>query len=395
MSMTLFGYRSNSSDLESRITALETGATIPSPLTTKGDIFTRSSTINSRLPVGADNQVLTVDSSQATGLKYSTIGGGYQLLPDGITVTLTNPLPSFINITAGGAGFNLNLPVMNASNSLQSGPLGVFYIYKNHAGSQETIVKNNSGSTIATLRPGKFYVFQVTDNSTSDGGFVFADLSPLVLASSPLSLNSSGVLSIDLSNYVDLSSSQTLINKSLQSPKITGSANQVYSDGYYPIGVKFDTGLVSIVTDVTTNSQSQTLINKSISFPTVGGTPTVLSYYESFSVLTSYQGIWSSNPSCTLYVERLGNKVTLSGTNGFTTTNSNGQPTLSYTIPARFRPAGTIWFQVPNVASGNYGNGGMYISSSGVVTFTLGISGGNFSSATNSGPAQWLITYFV
>jgi len=44
-------------------------------LTTKGDIHGYS-TSNTRIPIGDDDQVLTADSAQALGLKWSTPGGG-------------------------------------------------------------------------------------------------------------------------------------------------------------------------------------------------------------------------------------------------------------------------------------------------------------------------------
>lgn len=59
-----------------------------SPLTTKGDVFGHS-TVDARIPVGTDGQVLTADSTQALGLKWATPsgGGGTKQVP----VTFTTP----------------------------------------------------------------------------------------------------------------------------------------------------------------------------------------------------------------------------------------------------------------------------------------------------------------
>jgi len=50
-----------------------------SPLTTKGDLYTFS-TSDARLGVGANNTVLTADSAEATGLKWAAAAGGGKVL---------------------------------------------------------------------------------------------------------------------------------------------------------------------------------------------------------------------------------------------------------------------------------------------------------------------------
>jgi Collagen triple helix repeat (20 copies). len=50
------------------------GSSFTSPLTTKGDLYTFT-TVDARLPVGADGTVLSADSTQATGLKWIAVAG--------------------------------------------------------------------------------------------------------------------------------------------------------------------------------------------------------------------------------------------------------------------------------------------------------------------------------
>jgi hypothetical protein len=66
-----------------------------SPLTTKGDLYTYSTT-DARLGVGTNGQVLQADSTAATGLKWATAGGGGKVLQvvnvtPSTTFSSTNP----------------------------------------------------------------------------------------------------------------------------------------------------------------------------------------------------------------------------------------------------------------------------------------------------------------
>jgi len=56
---------------------IQVGAT--SPLTTKGDLYGYS-TSDARIPIGANNTVLTADSSEALGLKWAAPAGGGKVL---------------------------------------------------------------------------------------------------------------------------------------------------------------------------------------------------------------------------------------------------------------------------------------------------------------------------
>jgi hypothetical protein len=79
-----------------------------SPLTTKGDVYTFS-TSDARLAVGANDTVLTADSAQATGLKWATpASGGMTLIS---TTTLTS---SSVTISSIPSGYNsLQLRILN------------------------------------------------------------------------------------------------------------------------------------------------------------------------------------------------------------------------------------------------------------------------------------------
>lgn len=81
------------------------GSGATSPLTTKGDLFGHS-TVDARIPVGTDGQVLTADSTQALGVKYATppsattTGGLIQLLQ---FAQASNGVVAFANANKAGS----------------------------------------------------------------------------------------------------------------------------------------------------------------------------------------------------------------------------------------------------------------------------------------------------
>ena len=69
-----------------------------SPLTTKGDLY-GFSTLDARIPIGTNNQVLTADSAQALGLKWATPAGGggkvLQVVSSNYTTLTSNSTSTF------------------------------------------------------------------------------------------------------------------------------------------------------------------------------------------------------------------------------------------------------------------------------------------------------------
>ena len=85
---------------------IQTGAV--SPLTTKGDIYTFS-TSDARIGVGANNTVLTADSAEATGLKWAAVAGGSMTLLSTTSLSGTSTTVSSIS----GAYKHLYIEVAN------------------------------------------------------------------------------------------------------------------------------------------------------------------------------------------------------------------------------------------------------------------------------------------
>ena len=143
-----------------------------SPLTTKGDILTFSTT-NTRLPVGSTGQVLTVDPTQSTGLKWSTLSS---TSPTYAKLTYT------VAYTAGPVNITTSKTAWNTTplNTEEQDPSGIVSLASNQftltAGTYylngdivwTTVANNGTPPNPARLQ---FRLYNVTDSSVVSNAF--------------------------------------------------------------------------------------------------------------------------------------------------------------------------------------------------------------------------------
>jgi hypothetical protein len=152
-----------------------------SPLTTKGDLY-GFSTLDARIPIGTNNQVLTADSAQALGLKWATPSSGAMVLVkarttfttatdtsttfDGVfTSTYKNYMViiDYINGSVGGGGSTLNMVFRygGVSQTAYAGNTNQV----NYAGT----VTNIGGTSAAAIGLGQLYLDQSLFTITMGG----------------------------------------------------------------------------------------------------------------------------------------------------------------------------------------------------------------------------------
>lgn len=98
--------------LTTGVTGVLPSANGGSPTTTKGDLATFS-TVNARLGVGSNDQVLTADSTAATGLKWATATGG--LTAVAATANVTTAVNNTMYTCTSTGGFTITLPSVPAA----------------------------------------------------------------------------------------------------------------------------------------------------------------------------------------------------------------------------------------------------------------------------------------
>ena len=137
-----------------------------SPLTTKGDIYTYS-TADARLGVGANNTVLTADSSTATGLKWATPSSG------SMTLLSTTSLAGVSTVTISSISQDYNhLQILVEDWDFNANDKAPAIRINGDTGSNYS---NQSGTMSNDNSFGTFWDF-FSGSNTNDGNVIIADI---------------------------------------------------------------------------------------------------------------------------------------------------------------------------------------------------------------------------
>lgn len=152
--------KSSDADYAVKWTTPSGGGSGASPLTTKGDVYTYS-TADDRLGVGSNGQVLTADSTQATGLKWATPAAAPVTSVAGKTgaVTLSaSDLTDGATIRAGAVGCVID----GGSASPSTGSKGFVQVPYDCTITGWTLLANASGSAQVTVKKSTYGGFPAT-----------------------------------------------------------------------------------------------------------------------------------------------------------------------------------------------------------------------------------------
>jgi len=150
------------------------GGSASSPLTTKGDVYGYS-TEDARLAVGTNGQVLTADSSEATGLKWADAGGGasgasrmYTYAEEGVMTTgLKLAIPIAEVFTAGS--------VVISSSELPTGSDIEIDVRKNGNTTTDSIFTSDTPISITTSDSISNGLYKALKSGIDNGNFGYGD----------------------------------------------------------------------------------------------------------------------------------------------------------------------------------------------------------------------------
>ncbi len=346
-----------------------------SPLTTKGDIVGYS-TVNARIPVGSDGQVLTADSAQSLGLKWATPTTG--------TVTsVAMTVPTFLSVSgspvtsSGTLAVTLSgtaLPVLNGGTGTTTST-GSGDVVLSTSPTLVTPALGTPTALVLTSATGLPLTTGVTGIlPTANGG---------TGQNSSATFPTSGVV-------VTEAATETLTNKTISTASNTITAAGASADGIVTqvaqtfAGNKLFNGSITVGGNTTSDSNLGTISGVSLS-----------AYFES-SFTATFTGAFNSG-SKTINARRIGRLVTLDFPTIQATSSSLASLSSSAAVPSGLRPLQNIQVPVFVIDNGTVQTvmGYLQVTTGGTIEFGKTFASNAFTATGTAGPYSSTITYVI